>query len=70
MPFGKYNLRSPGVNKSLAKAANRAKKLNGEVIVIKKADPEKLVKYRAEQRIFNDKLKAIKKAGTNEIRLG
>jgi hypothetical protein len=50
MPFGKYNLRSPGVNKSLAKAAGRAKKLNGKVIIIKKADPEKLAEYRARQR--------------------
>lgn len=50
MPFGKYNLRSPGVNKSLAKAANRAKKLNGKVIIIQKADPEKLAEYRSRQR--------------------
>jgi hypothetical protein len=50
MPFGKYNLRSPGVNKSLAKSANRAKKLNGKVIVVQKADPEKLALYRAKKR--------------------
>ena len=50
MPFGKYNLRSPGVNKSLAKAALRAKRLNGKVVIIQKADPEKLSNYRAKQR--------------------
>jgi hypothetical protein len=50
MPFGKYNLRSPGVNKSLQKAASRAKRLNGKVVIVQKADPEKLDLYRKKQR--------------------
>ena len=56
MPFGKYNLRSPGVNRSLAKAANRASRLNGKVVVVQKADPEKLKAYRAKQREFKNKV--------------
>lgn len=50
MSFGKYKLKSPGVNKSLAKAAARAKKLNGKVIIVQEADPDKLAEYRAKQR--------------------
>ena len=50
MPFGKYRLRSPGVDKSLAKAASRAKRLNGKVVIVQKADPEKLFNYRTKQR--------------------
>ena len=46
MPFGKYNLRSPGVNKSLAKAKRRYNRLCGPVTVTNKATKEQIKEYR------------------------
>jgi hypothetical protein len=50
MAFGKYNLRTPGVNKYLKKANDRAKRLNGPVVIVKAADSVKLAEYRKKQR--------------------
>lgn len=50
MSFGKYNLRTPGVNKSLGRAQARYSRLCGPVEIVQKADPEKLKAYRAKQK--------------------
>lgn len=50
MSFGKYRLKSPGVSRSLGKARDRYNRLCGEVVIVKKGDPEKLKAYRKRQR--------------------
>lgn len=55
MPFGKYNLRNPGARSSLGKARDRYNRLCGKVIIIQKADPDKLEAYRAKQRALRKK---------------
>ena len=54
MPFGKYKLRSPGVNKALGKAQARYQRLCGSVEIIQKADPEKLKQWRKKQKESNN----------------
>ena len=46
MPFGKYNLKSPGGKKSLDKAKRRYNRLCGPVTVTNKATPEQIKEYR------------------------
>lgn len=60
MPFGKYNLRSPGVNKSLGRAQARYSRLCGPVEIIQKADPDKLKALRKKQKEANRIQKANK----------
>lgn len=57
MPFGPYRLRSSGVNKSLNKAQARYQRLCGEVVIVQKADPEKLKKWREKQKELNKRKK-------------
>jgi hypothetical protein len=58
MPFGKYNLKSPGVGSSLGKARARYHRLCGEVTIVQKANPEKLKAYRAKQKRENQRRKS------------
>ena len=59
MSFGKYRLRTPGVNKSLSRARQRYNRLCGDVVIIKEADPEKLKEYRSKQKEFNKRKKGL-----------
>ncbi len=55
MPFGKYKLRNPGARSSLGKAQARYNRLCGKVIIVQKADPDKLKAHRAKQRALRKK---------------
>jgi hypothetical protein len=50
MSFGKYRLKSPNIRKHLNMAQDRYNRLCSEVIIVQKADPDKLKAYRAKQR--------------------
>lgn len=59
MSFGKYRLRTPGVNKSLKRARARYNRLCGDVVIIQEHDPERLKEYRAKQKALNKTKKSI-----------
>ena len=57
MPFGKYKLKKPGAHPGPGRARERYNRLCGEVVIIQKADPEKLKEHRAKQKRENRRRK-------------